>query len=513
MHNRVFFSCQGFDPRRAQQAQPQNSFVCVGLICVDLPPNNEDNIGSDHDGNTKLHGDGNDGGQPQQRRVTNPDLEIAKERLVSQKMRNNFDIVVEQASPFQMAEVLSKTPLATVKASPQSGNFLCHLDCNHYGEATSLPHIRKVPMGKDVYQKLFKPVMIARYGKEMADDIPEHLPVGDIFTMLDANKDRKRLFKQALKVHQTTGKNKNRAKKYVCYSSEESQSGRKAKTRALCCSQGLWRVMNASTEIPTKQYKEMSGSNKSDMFGPVELEKGCDLPTLPSKAAKAAWWGKDRLLDVGGKADADEAEDSEDDEDDVEANTAFNDDPKVPICYHQMPPIILKELVWSMNVKHVLDLAPSPSTAAAWLIAEAGASYCCIASTETSATWFRQKVHDDLIKMCSQEGTKLYAQCQLWAGLDDGEEAKKKKDQPAQKRQKTEPSQNTGGGGERPNKRGKKAEKTSGNTGGKPDGGRGTGGGALDVAALLAVAKAKAKGATAANDDGDGDSGEPAEDE
>ena len=88
MHNRVFCSCQGFDPRRAQQAQPQNSFVCVGLICVDLPPNNEGNIGSDDDddGNTKLHGDGNDGGQPQQHRVTtNPDEENAKQRLVSQK--------------------------------------------------------------------------------------------------------------------------------------------------------------------------------------------------------------------------------------------------------------------------------------------------------------------------------------------------------------------------------------------------------------------------------------------
>ena len=107
----------------------------MGLICVDLPPNNEGNIGSDDDddGNTKLHGDGNDGGQPQQRRVRNPDEENAKERLVSQKMKNNFEIVVEQTSEHKMAEVLSKTPLATVKASPQSNNFLCHLDCNHYG--------------------------------------------------------------------------------------------------------------------------------------------------------------------------------------------------------------------------------------------------------------------------------------------------------------------------------------------------------------------------------------------
>ena len=150
---------------------------------MDLLPNNEVNIGSDDDddGNAKLHGDGNDGGQPQQHRVTNPDEENAKERLVSQKMRNNFDIVVEQPSEHKMAEVLSKTPLATVKASPQSGNFLCHLDCNHFGEATHAPNIRKVPMGTENYKKLYKPVMIARYGAEMADDIPEHLLVGEIF--------------------------------------------------------------------------------------------------------------------------------------------------------------------------------------------------------------------------------------------------------------------------------------------------------------------------------------------
>ena len=75
-------ACQGFDPRRAQQAQqPQNSFVCVGLICVDLPPNNEVNfISDDDDGENKLHGDA-DGEE-------NTDAENAKERLVAQKMRN-----------------------------------------------------------------------------------------------------------------------------------------------------------------------------------------------------------------------------------------------------------------------------------------------------------------------------------------------------------------------------------------------------------------------------------------
>ena len=495
----------------------------MGLICVDLPPNNE--LVSDDDGEKKLYGDV--GGQPQTSK--NIDEEnAAKERLVAQKMRNQFDVVVDQGSEHKMTELLSKTPLATVKGGPQSGNFLCHLDCNHYGEATTNPSIRKVPMGKEAFKKLFKPVMTARrYGEAKPDDasdVPEHLAVGDIFTMLDANKDRKRLFTTALKVKQTTGKQKSRMKRYVCYTTESSQCDRKKKSRSLQCTQGLWRVMNASTEIPNMQYKTLAGSNKSDMFGPVELEKTNELRTLPDKKAKTAWWGSHRIIDVGGKLSDSEPEDSESGGEEPvpapaeEANTGSSAaiDSKLPICYHQSPPIILEELVWSNNVKHVLDLAPSPSTAgAARLIGEYGASYCCVASTETSATWFRNNIHDDLMKMCSQEGTKLHAQCQLWAGMVDDKTrataAPGKRKLPA-----------TGGGGiggagggeppppgaPAPRRKRTPKNQTIDETATESQGGNGTGGGTLDIGALLAAAKTKAraagKGTAAGEDDGAG---------
>ena len=112
---------------------------------------------------------------------TTDDEDKAKRRFVANKMRNQFDVVIDQANEHKMAEILAKTPLATVKAGPQSGNFLCHLDCNHYGGVTHAPSIRKVPMGKDALRKLCKPVIIARYGQRMADDVPEHLAVGDLF--------------------------------------------------------------------------------------------------------------------------------------------------------------------------------------------------------------------------------------------------------------------------------------------------------------------------------------------
>ena len=154
-------------------------------------------------------------------------------------MRNQFDVVIDQASEHKMADILTKTPLATVKAGPQSGNFLCHLDCNHYGEATHAPSIRKVPMGGAAFKKLYKPVMIARYGESVSDDIPEHLAVGEIYTMLDANKDRKRLFASILKVKQKTGKNRSRMKKHICYTTESSQGERKKRSRTFQCTQGL----------------------------------------------------------------------------------------------------------------------------------------------------------------------------------------------------------------------------------------------------------------------------------
>ena len=107
-----------------------------------------------------------------QKKVVSIDEENAKKRLVAQKMRNQFDVVIDQASEHKMADILTKTPLATVKAGPQSGNFLCHFDCNHYGETSLAPSIRKVPVGKDAFKKLYKLVMIARYGKSVANRSP-----------------------------------------------------------------------------------------------------------------------------------------------------------------------------------------------------------------------------------------------------------------------------------------------------------------------------------------------------
>ena len=86
--------------------------------------------------------------------VTCVDIDQAKGKLVDRMMRNQYDVLVSASSVHKMGEELSEAPLATVKATPQSGNFLIHLDCNSWGEASHAPHVRKVPMGKECFRSI-----------------------------------------------------------------------------------------------------------------------------------------------------------------------------------------------------------------------------------------------------------------------------------------------------------------------------------------------------------------------
>ena len=82
------------------------------LFDVGLHPNNE--VISEDDGEKRVDGD-----VSAKQKAANIDEENAKQRLVAQKMRNQFDVVIEQSSEHKMAEILANTPLATVKGGPQ----------------------------------------------------------------------------------------------------------------------------------------------------------------------------------------------------------------------------------------------------------------------------------------------------------------------------------------------------------------------------------------------------------
>ena len=135
------------------------------------------------------------------------------------------------------------------------------------GEASSVPHVRKVPMSKDGFKKPLSALLTSRQCSE-----PAAIQVGDIYTRMDAGKDRKRVFTTPLKF------GKPRFRSIVVHCTEDSARQRGRKCRVLKLTQHFMMLYNPKTDIPHREYKVFSGSNYGDVLGPVALEG--DLPKL-----------------------------------------------------------------------------------------------------------------------------------------------------------------------------------------------------------------------------------------
>ena len=324
---------------------------------------------------------------------------------VDRMMRNQYSSVLDQKTESKLAEALKGHPLATVAGTPQSGNVLIHMDCNSWGEAGSNPQFRKPPMGKDLFKRVYNGVKMARYDMESGAD--HKLQSGDIYSFIDGNKDRRRLFHNAVK-SKSTGKDKDKLRKLVLHCSENSVKSRKKKARRVTCTQGLFICHSGSTDVPHRDYKILAGSNRCDMFGPLELDTLQSLETL-EKREKAAWWGKDRIIEVGGPMS--ESEGGADDDSEVEGAediATVTDNGKLPINYHQLPATALHELAWAFNAKHIIDLSPSPALAAVKLL-EDGCSYFAVVPTKAAQDWFYNHIRERLLKQCATPGTKLHS--------------------------------------------------------------------------------------------------------
>ena len=127
--------------------------------------------------------------------------------FVMRLVRNNMSLAVEPKSDAALTELYRASPLCTVQASPQSGNVAIILDANSYGEATSRPALRQVPMGKDVFKKIVGCLVKARLNIS-GDETPEKLRIGEIWAMFDAGVNRQRLFMANLKIANNAGKEK-----------------------------------------------------------------------------------------------------------------------------------------------------------------------------------------------------------------------------------------------------------------------------------------------------------------
>ena len=152
--------------------------------------------------------------------------------------------------------------------------------------------------------------------------------------------------------------------------------------------------------LPYTAFKTIGGSNKSDVMGPVDLDKIEDLPTM-ALAKKKSYLGK-RFVLVGGKApsssESDGALSGSEDANDPE-NTGGKPpvvkDP--PVSYHCLPVAVAVNLNEAYNVKHVIDLAPSPHNLAFETLRRGG-SYVGVCSTPIQAAYLKDKLFKRLVK-------------------------------------------------------------------------------------------------------------------
>ena len=114
------------------------------------------------------------------------------------------------------------------------------------------------------------------------------------------------------------------------------------------------------------------------MFGPVILPGLPDLPQL-NPTDRLAYLGKRRGL-VGGRADADD--DDDDDVADAEDEEVEEQDPtSVTLMHHLLPITVITDLMTAYNVRHVIDLCPTPLPLILAVV-EKGCCYFGLCATE-----------------------------------------------------------------------------------------------------------------------------------
>lgn len=300
---------------------------------------------------------------------------------------------VEPPSQAGIGDLIKASPLGSVRACPDTGNVLILLDCNCYGETDSKPHLRQCPMPKAVFDKLLKGVIQGRYNVE---ETPEQLHLGDIFLCFDAGKDRRRLFMKPLTVKKgAKDPNRNAPFKIMLHCSEDSVRERRGRARGkVKCSQGIHVVTNRSTVIPARSFKIHNGSTRSDVFGPVAMDKLTTLPTI-AKVDKPVWWGK-RLVRAGGKEEGSDVEAEEEESDDGADEAVDESDQQRPMSYHCLPVTVVTDLVEGMNVKHVIDLTPTPLPLALNLLMM-GCSYFAVCASERMRDELTSRLHSQLV--------------------------------------------------------------------------------------------------------------------
>ena len=163
----------------------------------------------------------------------------------------------------------------------------------------------------------------------------------------------------------------------------------------------LWSVKH--TKFPVHE-----GSTKSDVMGPVKLDPLETIPHIDPSLVRD-FFGK-RFVLAGGKVEdtsEDDMDDSESDPDEAspQKGEKKKDDKKdvfakkddtVPLTPHALPLTVVTDIVESHNVKHVVDLFPTPCPLAYKVLASGG-SYVGLTATPMMQNHIKHQLYNDLI--------------------------------------------------------------------------------------------------------------------
>ena len=188
-------------------------------------------------------------------------------------------------------------------------------------------------------------------------------------------------------------------------------------------------------------------------------------------------------------------------------------DSEGPVCHHALPKQVVLDLIQSHNVRHVVDLSPSPLNLSADLVSSA-CSYFALCATDAMRDYLQSgllaKLKESLVKPGSELFDRRLAPRIIGLGADkvDGEEEDNEGEdgEPTPKRRKT-------GGRGRGRGRGRGVRKgTDGaagadgegaGEGAQPEGGDADG----DLAKMLAEARARLNGANTGAEGASGGTG------
>jgi hypothetical protein len=120
--------------------------------------------------------------------VSDEGARAAIEHTADRLARCLTTFVVEPQTQQNLGDLIAASPLANVKATPETGNVIVLMDCNTYGERDVQPDLRQRPIAVEVMKKLLRGVLIGRFGNVE----PQHLRAGDVFICIDGGRDRKR---------------------------------------------------------------------------------------------------------------------------------------------------------------------------------------------------------------------------------------------------------------------------------------------------------------------------------